>query len=141
MKLSREQETKVDQPLLESLSHEGGDRLIRVIMTLRADDTEDQSAQGPEDVQPSKYGSRESYRAALIERQRKLMALQLEQTRHSLESLALCVRGGKLGRTVVVEGSAKQIASSLELPGVERVRLDIEIGLIEPRRGLRADSD
>jgi hypothetical protein len=135
MKLDEKQIEKTDSLLCKALKDAEGDELLRVVMVLESERSGSEEGSKMEKLDASGYPSQTVYREALIEKRQKEIAQKTGETRKELEKLSLVVRGGKISRTCVVEGSARQILASLELPGIRHASLDQPIELIEPRRG------
>jgi hypothetical protein len=124
---------KANAPLREALHDAKPDANLRAILFLGPDEPVGQTARAPE-VRPSQFGSRTDYRAHLIAKQAENLRHRYGETLQKLRDLDLDVRGGeKVVRAVVVEGTAKQILSSLGLPNVRAAKLDQPIELIRPR--------
>jgi hypothetical protein len=138
VKLNEIQLQKADPVLREALKQAKGDERLRAVMVLASG--EGKSPDGTdESIRPGQFPSRSGYRKALIaQREQQLMA-DLGATMSALEALSLNVRGGKTSPTVVVEGLAREILSSLELPGVRHASLDQPLELIAPRRDQQSD--
>ena len=85
-------------------------------------------------LKPNQFASRAAYRKELIACRQKELAKAHHETLAALTELDVHPRGGKIGRTVVIEGTVSQVLSSLELPGVAQASLDRKIGLIQPRK-------
>ena len=81
---------------------------------------------------PSQFGTRVAWQKARVAEQKGRVAAATRSTRQALADLNVHVLGGELSGTIVIEGTADQIASSLELPGVASVSLDralsVELG-------------
>ncbi len=126
MELGTKKAAKIDPLLREKLQSVGGDENIRVLMVLGEDE---RSSRIEQQLRPSQFASRTAWREALIEQRRSQVADEIGNTLEDLRKLSLQPQGGTLGRTVVVEGSARDIATSLELPGVRHASLDRPIEL------------
>jgi hypothetical protein len=127
----------MDLLLREALSRAEGEEVFRAVMLLASPEAEGGTPPTGQGQEPTQFGSRKAYREALIARQRANLSKTIGETLQALEGLSLRPRGGTLGRTVVIEGSARNILSALELPGVLHASLDREIILVEPRRAGR----
>jgi hypothetical protein len=134
MKLDEKQIEKIDPLLRDVLKDAEGDEVLRVVMVLESVKKDSEVDSKKEKPDPTKHSSQTAYRESLIEERQREVELETGETRRELENLSLEVRGGKISKTCVVEGSARQILASLELPGVHHASLDQPIELIEPRR-------
>ena len=133
MKLAEPVIEKADEALRETLERAGGKDRVRAILHLdppAAAPAADSSAPRPET-----FRSREDYRRAVVQHRSKALAEDQGPTIQKLKDLSLEVHGGALGRTVVVEGNAENLADGLALPGVCEAHLDEEMELIAPVRG------
>ncbi len=126
MKLDGRHVAKTDPFLEDTLKRAREDESIRAVIIVEPDAPPDS---GDREPHPSEYPSRRAWREALIERRESRLADEIEGTIEELRKLSLKPRGGKMGRAVVVEGSARDIAASLELPGITHATLDRRIGL------------
>ncbi len=116
-------QAKIDRSLQSVLQTAPSDDRLRVIMELAASDD-------PNDApDPSQFESRVAYRRALIERQSAAHASAQAPIREKLAELGLDLKGGRLGRTLVVEGPVSGVLASLKLPEVHRAMLDREIDI------------
>lgn len=133
MKLADPVIEKADDALRETLEKAGGKDRVRAILHL---DTEPSAApaKGPPAPRPESFDSREGYRRAITQHRSKELDQHQGPTIQKLKDLSLSVHGGTLGRTVVVEGNAENLADGLALPGVCEAHLDQEIELIAPVR-------
>ncbi|NJP04470.1 MAG: hypothetical protein HC837_01960 [Chloroflexaceae bacterium] len=115
---------KADQFLQEALRNAQNDQVLRAVMVINDQDepVTQESVCPPSD--PSHYHSRKEYRQALIQRQQESMYLAHDDTLQALRDLKLAPRGGHIGHSVVVEGTASQLIRSLDLPGVLHASLD-----------------
>ncbi|MFQ3662601.1 MAG: hypothetical protein SNJ69_09445 [Chloroflexaceae bacterium] len=130
MKLTGIDTSKVDVQLKKALRSARPGDIFRVVMTLQPE-----SSDVPEFViDPARFASREEYRRELIAAREQHVSAALHDTREELERLLPAVHGGKLSHTVVVEGSAKQLVSALQLSGVSHAWLDQPLQLVEPRQ-------
>ena len=126
MKLADRHVAKTDPRLEDTLKHAQEDENIRAIVVLepvRPANRVDKK------LHPSQFSSRQAWRQALIEQRENQLAGEIGGTLEELEKLSLKPRGGKIGRAVVVEGPARDIAASLDLPGVIHASLDHPIDL------------
>lgn len=135
MKLSERQIEKMDPLLLDALRRAQGDEVIRAVMVLGPESGDTKREDVSQALNPARFPSHEVYRRALIAKRKNQLVLRLCDTLRALSELSLTPRGGTTSRAVVVEGTAHQILTSLELPGVSHASLDRPIGLIEPHRG------
>ncbi len=134
MKLDEKCVVKIDPLLQEALIDAEGDQLIRAVMVLGPENEEIERKYLGQKIEQAQFSSRESYRQALIERRKRQLEASIGNTLQALQELSLAPRGGKITRTVVIEGQARQILEALHLPGVRHAILDQPIRLIEPRR-------
>ncbi len=130
MNLKEDQISKIDPFLEEALMNARGDEKLRVIMTL-GDENQLRSHQNVANLKPADFPSPTAYRLALIERQKNQLSEVIGDTIQELQNLSLKPIGGTMSRVLVVEGSATDILSSLELSGVNHVSLDLLVGLPE----------
>ncbi len=135
MKLAKIHAAKIDKRLRETLLEAEGNEVVRAVMVLGQLNDERHSEPAP--PEPTQFSSRTDYRRALIESRQVEVGKIIGKTRQKLSELSLNPRGGKVGQTVVVEGSAERILASLELPGVRHASLDQRVGLVTPDRGKR----
>ena len=134
MKLEERHIQKIDSLLRDALRDAKGDEVLRAVMVLGPQGIDARKEYRDQELASSQFPSHEAYRKALIERRQSELVHDTGETRQALEDLSLSLRGGKISKTVVVEGSARQILASLELSGVRHASLDQPIGLIAPRR-------
>jgi hypothetical protein len=133
MKLTQSVFGKINAELQEALTQTEREETLRVIMQLGSAESE-RASEKPENVfDPSQFSSRRDYRQALIDQQKAQVSQEVGDTLNKLRALSLKVQGGEIGRTVVVEGPAREITAALELPGVRSASLDQRFALIEPR--------
>lgn len=66
----------------------------------------------------------------MIDRRQRRLNDDIGDTLRALKALSLLPRGGTISRTVVIEGPARQILNSLELPGIRHTTLDQPVELI-----------
>lgn len=146
MKLKDTSVEKADPLLREALQNAEGDEVIRTIMLLdsEGDTTESRGAESDaetetetEELHPSQFSTREEYRRNLIEQQKQKTTKRTRSTMQALLELSLRPVGGAISRAVVVEGSTRQIAAALDLPGVRHAILDRSIQLVEPDKRRR----
>jgi hypothetical protein len=130
MNLKEDQISKIDPLLEEALINARGDEKLRVIMTL-GDENQLRSHQNVANLKPADFPSHTAYRQALIERRKNQISEVIGDTIQELQNLSLKPIGGTMSRVLVVEGSATDILSSLELSGVNNVNLDQLVGLPE----------
>ena len=129
MKLEPKYLEKID-PLLETELREArGDEKLLVVMLLNDNSPEKEDNQFEPELHPSQFPDRKSYRQALINLQEKRVRNAIGDTLKELENLSLITKGGIISRTVVVEGTARQILASLALEAVNHVTLDQPIAL------------
>lgn len=133
MNLSRVQQQKIDPLLRDALAHARPEDTLRVVMTLQPDEEQALEADLEYELDPMQYHSRESYRRALIDQQKRRTLHEISHTIHELERLLTAVHGGEMSHTVVAEGSAQQVVSALSLAGVQRASLDRPLDLVEPQ--------
>lgn len=126
MKIDERYLTKADPQLRNALKEAKGSEVLRAIMLLGSDE---EGHDLDQDLHPSEFPSRRAWREALIARRQRELELEIRDTLQALKNLDLKARGGKTSRTVVVEGPARQILTSLELPGVRHASLDRSIEL------------
>lgn len=122
---------KLDERLQQALAAAKDDDRLRVVMVLAE---QGRGAERGSEPDPAAFSSRSAYRQAMLKQRGEQIARDTQATKAALEKLDLAVRGGTAGRTVVVDGAAKQILASLALDGVSHVALDQRLGLIEPDR-------
>lgn len=134
MNLSRAEQQKIDPLLRDALVQARPEDTLRVVMTLQPDEEQPLEADLEYELDPSQFHSRESYRSALIEQQKRRTLHEISQTIHELERILTAVHGGEMSHTVVAEGSAQQVVSALSLTGVQRASLDRPLELVEPQR-------
>jgi hypothetical protein len=97
------------------------DTPLRVILTLAATDDADNRLQKDD---PSNYSSRRAYRSAMIANRKAAIDDAFSTVRERLGALSLVIKGGKVSRVVICEGSAADIVIALEDPGVVKATLD-----------------
>ena len=128
MLLTPDQKKKSDPLLQEILSSSDGNDVLQVVMVL----AEDSVNNSIETIQPSQFNSRVEYRQALIEQRKKqLQQGNVGKTIAELKKLSLQIQGGEASRFVVVEGTAEEIAKSLQLSGIKSASFD-QIVRVEP---------
>jgi hypothetical protein len=125
MKLSSEQVRKIDPELYKALKQAKGHEPLRTIMVL-ATGLSKSANQIP---QSADFSDRTAYRKALIDTQKQLINEQLSVVKQALNDYSLSVKGGDISQAVVVEGSAGNILSSLDLPAVKYASLDKELSI------------
>jgi len=128
MELSANTAAKIDPLLRERLRNAREDETIRVVMVLGEDE---HSSRIDREMHPSQFPSRTAWREALIKQRQSQLASEIGDTLEGLRERSLQPRGGTISHTVVVEGSVRDIVSSLELPGVRHASLDRPIELSE----------
>lgn len=133
MKLAEPVIEKADEALRETLARAGGKERVRAILHLDAEPSAG-AVKGAPAPRPESFPSREDFRRAITQHRTRELAKDQGPTIQKLKDLSLAVQGGALGRTVVVEGNAENLADGLALPGVCEAHLDQEIELIEPVR-------
>jgi hypothetical protein len=127
MKLSDDELSKADSNLRQALTSAKTDDHLRVVMILGLPD------QPPtENPRPKQFVDRRAYRQALIDQQQQNVKAATGPVLESLKGLGLRISGGNLTRAMVVEGSAKAVASALGLSGIRSAALDVEIDLTKP---------
>ena len=126
MKLNDTYLEKTDPLLRSALEHASDGDMLRAVLLLNQVEDPDSA----EELRPDQFPSRQAWREALIARRADQLTGDLTGTLQALEGLSLQPRGGTLGRTVVVEGPARQILTSLSLPGVRHASLDQPIHLV-----------
>lgn len=124
--LDEKRVAKTDPLLEETLKHARGDENIRAVVVLSSVEPTSRVDQEPH---PSQFPSRQAWRKALINRRESQLSGEIGGTLEELRNLSLKPRGGTVGRAVVVEGPARDIAASLDLPGVRHASLDRTIEL------------
>jgi hypothetical protein len=128
MKLAQRHISKIDPLLREALQHADGDEVFRAVMVLGTD----QEDRGEKKLAPAQFRSRSAYRGAMIDRRQRQLNDDIGGTLRALQALSLFPRGGTISRTIVIEGPARQILNSLELPGIRHATLDQPLELIKP---------
>lgn len=121
---------KVDPRLRDALADAPDRAIIRAVMILGPDERDEEPSEP--DPHPSAFPSRAAWRRALLARREQQLARDTGRTVDALRDLCLQPRGGTVGRTVVVEGTARRILASLELPGVLHASLDQSIAVDHP---------
>jgi hypothetical protein len=134
MKVEKRLLQKADPRLREALASAEGREVIRAVVRLGAPGQEENGAASSEGLDPGAFESRQAYRKAQLARRQEEVSRDIGDTVRALDELSLAPRGGKMGRTVVVEGPAHQVAAALGLPGVLHASLDRPMKLVEPRR-------
>jgi hypothetical protein len=124
MKLNNKHLQKIDFPLKQALQNGKEDQILRAVIVLGSENIEDNNVSVSPELDPRQYFSRQDYRRAMIEQRQSQLADEIGKTLKELQDLRLAPRGGNIGRMVVVQGTARQILNSLELPGVRRAALD-----------------
>ncbi len=127
MKLKNFHIEKSDPLLVSALEKAKPNEQLRIIAKLSTGGKTEPRIE--EFVAPARFTSRSAYRAHLIEKRKRRLAENHDETRQSLKNLSLEIKGGKLSKVVVLEGGARQILSSLELPGIAHASLDRRIDL------------
>ncbi|KMO12226.1 hypothetical protein [Methylobacterium platani] len=117
------------QALLETTDADARVRVVLILGGAGATVAASSAAMHRSDLHRSDYGSSTDYRRALIDRRRTEVRDLTADTVRDLEKLSLQVTGGEIGRAVVAEGPAGQIARALALDGVSSAILDAPIGL------------
>jgi predicted unusual protein kinase regulating ubiquinone biosynthesis (AarF/ABC1/UbiB family) len=143
MKIEEKQIEKADPLLQEALKRANGDEILRAIMLLGPESDSEQN-HTEEEPDPEQFPNRAAYRQALINNQQSQISRQLSDIIQDLQARSLTLFGGTISPTVVVEGAAREILRSLDLPGVRHASLDRVIQLHEPSRAKRkagADSN
>lgn len=126
--------SKADESLRRTLKSAKKDAVLRAVLVLERDSEGlgNVDADPKPAVRPTQFSSRVDYRKALIERQASRNSAETGSTIDQLKELSLKVRGGKLTRAVVVEGSAAMIAKALKLRGVRSATLDQKLDAPRP---------
>lgn len=124
---------KVDPMLRKALEESSPFQILRIVLVV------DRAGGAParREIEPSDFEHRSDYRAALIRQREADMRGRLGPTLHRLAELGLETRGGRLGRMIVVDGSAQAIAKALELPEVRKAALDQPLELSKAERSGR----
>ncbi len=133
MKMSKRMAAKADSPLCEALAQAKGDDVLSAVMLLGSEES-DSGISDDDRIDPAHFTSRTEYRKKLIEQRSADVKSEIGETINKLSDLSLNPRGGKIGRAIVVEGPARQIAAALDMPSVRHASLDRRVRLIEPRR-------
>jgi hypothetical protein len=128
MKIDERHVSKTDPLLEDTLKHAREDENIRAVMVLGSDKP---TSRIDKELHPSQFPSRQAWRKALVEQHESQLEHEIGGTLEKLRRLSLKPRGGQIGRAVVVEGPAANIAASLTLPGVEHASLDRSIELLK----------
>ncbi len=131
MELSKKDLKKVDDSLRKVLAKASADQNLRVILTL-GDSSVDKKSSETDSISPSDFKSRAEYREALIQIRQNSLEKQFAETRKQLKDASLKLRGGKVSRLIVADGSADDIARSLSIPGIKKVTLDKKFELPKP---------
>lgn len=126
MKLDPTSWNKANTDLQTFLETTDAEAPVRVVLILGK---EDAPRMTPSAMRRSDFGSTSDYRRALIEKRRTEVRDLTADTVEHLRKLSLQVLGGEIGRAVVAEGSARQVARALKLDGVSGAMLDEPIGL------------
>jgi hypothetical protein len=111
---------KADGLLRDALRQAQGSERLRAIVQLDAGMGSGPSAYSD----PAQFGTRAAWQKARVAELKGRVAAATQLTRQALADLQVVVLGGELSNTIVIEGTADQIASSLELPGVTAASLD-----------------
>lgn len=127
MKLNDFHRKKSDPLLIKALEKAKPNEQLRIVAKLSSDGKSESAIE--EFLAPASFTSRSEYRAHLIDKRKRAMAGNHNETRQSLKKLPLEIKGGKLSRIVVLEGGAQEILLSLELPGIAHASLDRQIDL------------
>ena len=130
MQLNERYIAKIDSLLRDALADAPDDAILRAVMVLGPDEGSEGASEP--DLHPSAFPSRVAWRQALIARREQQLARETGRTVDALRDLCLRPCGGTIGRTVVVEGTAQHILTSLELPGVLHASLDRPIAVTHP---------
>lgn len=117
---------KADNRLQDALAAATGPESLRVLVSLRADDRIDQPPS------PADFSNYADYRRELIQRRKQHLDAALAKAIHALVALGVRVNSDGVSKTVVADGTAEQVAAALGVPGVERIYLDRQAGLIRP---------
>ena len=121
--------SKIDSALKAALESASGDEPLRAVMILGDEGPELFDIQAPKEAQ-----TREAIRIQMINSRKIQICERLSEIKKELEHLTLSIRGGILGTTVVAEGTAQAILSSLDLTGVKHASLD---GPFTTKKGMR----
>ena len=123
---SKKNLSKADEPLREALKQAEPKQTLQAVVVL------DPAADAGAAAEPfglGETGMQMESRKATIARRARELADQLGPTLQALRALGLEVRGGRLGRTIVVKGAARDLLASLDISGVRQAALDRLIGL------------
>ena len=131
MRLKPQHIRKADPPLQEALERATGSEVLRAVMLLSPVDGSGNPDEVGEPLHPVMFPSYKEYRRALIDRLQHQTAQDIGETLQELERLSLTPIGGEISWTVIVQGPARRILQSLELPGVRYANLDRSIQLPE----------
>jgi hypothetical protein len=124
---------KADVSLREAIEQADPGQTLQAVVDL---DPVDGTTRGAsKQLTPGEFGSRDEYRQAMINRREAELAEKLGPTLQSLRELGLEVKGGRLGRTVVLKGAASDLLASLDLPAVRQATLDQPFGLGQDKPG------
>lgn len=132
MKLSNKYLEKIDPKLQATLENAVGDEILTCLLLLGPELEDTKRSLASKELDPAQFPSRKAYREKLISQRKDELAQNIGVTLQELQALSLKPRGGNISPTVVVEGTARQILSALELPGVRHASLDQSIELIKP---------
>ncbi len=127
MKLDPTSLDKANSDLRKFLENTDANTFVRVVLILA--EAGARVAASVSDMRRSDYRSNTDYRRALIDKRRTEVSELTADTMKDLKELSLQVTGGEIGRAVVAEGSAGQVARALKLDGVSSAMLDTPIGL------------
>jgi hypothetical protein len=75
-------------------------------------------------IDPGEYPTRAAYREAMIQKRAVELREAHAPTVKAIEKLGVVVRGGTLGRTIVLNGPARNLLEALGLPGIQAATLD-----------------
>jgi hypothetical protein len=131
MKLDTAGWNKANSDLRKFLEATDATAPVRVVLILHTEEGE--AAGERSQARPSDFFSIAEYRRALIDHRTAVVKEFTGETIEALRRLSLHLVVGEVGRAVVAEGSAAQIADALQLPGVSSAMLDRPIGLEPPR--------
>lgn len=131
MKIRSDLQEKTDEGLRAALQAAEEHEVLRTLMLLETDDDEE----APLEPHPQDYPSRQAYRAALISQKADQAQMRQRTIREALVARSLELRGGAFGNALIVEGTARDIVASLELPGVKHASLDAIFEPPSPEEG------
>jgi hypothetical protein len=126
---------KVSEELRQRLEAARPEEAVRGIALLRADPTQPDSAQTKEMPSPSEFVSRTAWRETLNRRKEAAVQRALEPVLREIRRLGVTiVAGGRLSKTIVLEGRASSVVNVLSLDGVAHADVDRAVSLEGPER-------